>query len=62
MVKFDEFIKTLDPDIRVEVYDNKTGTLIHNGKLMELKNMPQYVLKIVPQSTSREVFLEIYTY
>ena len=61
MVKFEELIKTLDADIRVEIYD-KIGSLIHNGKLVDLKYIPDYVLRIVPQCTSREIYLEIYTY
>ena len=61
MVKFDELVKTLDVDTRVELYD-KVGELIFNGKVRELKFMPDFVLRIIPQSTSREVYLEITTY
>lgn len=61
MVKFEELVKTLDIDTRVELYD-KVGELIFNGKVRELKSMPDFVLRIIPQSTSREVYLEITTY
>ena len=61
MVKFEELVKTLDVDTRVELYD-KVGELIFNGKVKELKFMPDFVLRIIPQSTSREVYLEITTY
>ena len=61
MVKFEELVKTLDVDTRVELYD-KVGELIFNGKVRELKFMPEFVLRIIPQSTSREVYLEITTY
>lgn len=61
MLKFEELVKTLDVDTRVELYD-KVGELIFNGKVRELKFMPDFVLRIIPQSTSREVYLEITTY
>ena len=61
MVKFEELVKTLDVDTRVELYD-KVGELIFNGKVRDLKFMPDFVLRIMPQSTSREVYLEITTY
>ena len=61
MVKFEELVKTLDVDTRVELYD-QVGELIFNGKVRELKFMPDFVLRIIPQSTSREVYLEITTY
>ena len=61
MVKFEELVKTLDIDTRVELYD-KVGELIFNGKVKDLKFMPDFVLRIIPQSTSREVYLEITTY
>ena len=61
MVKFEELVKTLDVDTRVELYD-KVGELIFNGKVRELIFMPDFVLRIIPQSTSREVYLEITTY
>ena len=61
MVKFEELVKTLDVDTRVELYD-KVGELIFNGKVRELKFMPDFVLRIIPQSTSREAYLEITTY
>lgn len=60
-MKFEDFVKTIDRDMRVEVYD-KVGGMIHNGKLSELKFMPERVLRIVPQATSREVYLEITVY
>ena len=54
MVKFEELVKTLDVDTRVELYD-KVGELIFNGKVKDLKFMPDFVLRIIPQSKSREV-------
>ena len=61
MVKFEELVKTLDVDTRAELYD-RVGELIFNGKVRDLKFMPDFVLRIIPQSTSREVYLEITTY
>lgn len=61
MVKFEELVKTLDVDTRIELYD-KVGELIFNGKVRDLKFIPDFVLRIIPQSTSREVYLEITTY
>ena len=61
MVKFEELVKTLDVDTRVELYD-KVGELIFNGKVRDWKFMPDFVLRIIPQSTSREVYVEITTY
>lgn len=61
MLKFDELIKAIDKDIRIEIY-NYYGDLIYNGQLKNLKNYPDSVLRIVPQSTSREVYLEIIVY
>ena len=61
MLKFEDLMKTLDGDIRVEIYSH-VGDLIHNGKLKDLKFIPDNVLRIIPQSTSREVYLEISVY
>lgn len=60
-MKFEELVKTLDGDVRVEIY-SIIGDIIHNGKLKDLKFFPDRVLRIVPQSTSREVYLEITVY
>ena len=61
-MKFEEFIKTLDKDIRVEIYEWKTGVLKYNGRLRNLTYFPDKVSRIIPQNTSRESYLEIYTY
>lgn len=61
MFKFEELAKALDGYVFVEIYD-KLGDMIFKGKLKDLKYMPDNVVKIVPQSTSREIYLEIYTY
>ena len=61
MLKFEDFIKAIDKDIRVEIY-NKIGDPMYNGKLRNLTYFPEFVMRISPQHTSREVYLEIYTY
>lgn len=61
MVKFEDFIKTIDKDIRVEIY-SRLGEIIHNGKISDIKYYPDNIIRIIPQSTSREVYLEIYVY
>lgn len=61
MIKFKDLITTIDKDMRVEVY-SAVGELIHNGKISEIKMMPEKVLRIVPQATSREVYLELTVY
>ena len=60
-MKFEELVKTLDGDIWVEIY-SAVGDIVHNGKLKDLKYMPDRVMRIVPQSTSRQLYLEIYIY
>ena len=61
MLKFEDFAKTIDKDLKVEIYD-KLGGFIWSGKLRDLKEQPELIMRIVPQHTSREVYLEIYTY
>lgn len=60
-MKFEDFSKTIDKDMRVEIYD-KIGELIYNGRLSKLKDIPENILRIVPQATSREIYLEITVY
>ena len=60
-MKFEELVKTLDCDMWVEVYSS-LGENIHIGKLKDLKYYPDRVMRIVPQSTSRQLYLEIYVY
>jgi hypothetical protein len=60
-MKFEELIKTLDGDIWVEIY-SMLGDVIYTGKLKDLKYIPDKVMRIIPQSTSRQVYLEIYVY
>ena len=60
-MKFEELIKTLDGDIWVEIY-SMLGDIIYTGKLKDLKYIPDKVMRIIPQSTSRQVYLEIYVY
>ena len=63
---FDELVKTLDPCMKVEIYvTDKNGIMdrqLYSGTLRNLKVYPDAVMKIVPQSSSREVYLEIYAY
>ena len=61
-MKFEDLYKTLDGYIRVEIYDHKTGNLIFNGKLKDLKVMPDRIIRILVERTSREAYLEIYVY
>ena len=60
-MKFEELVKTLDGDIWVEIY-SQLGDKIHIGKLKDLKYYPDRVIRIIPQSTSRQVYLEITVY
>ena len=66
MLMFEDLVKTLDPCIKVEIYvTDKNGISdrqLYSGSLRNLKVYPDAVLKIVPQTTSREVYLEIYAY
>ena len=61
MLKFEDFIKALDKDIKVEIYD-KIGGFMYSGKLRDLKQYPDLIMRIVPQHTSRECYLDIYVY
>lgn len=64
-MKFEELVKTLDPDTRVEMVEVNNRTIertIFNGRIRNLKIYPDYVMKIMPQSTSRENYLEIQVY
>ncbi len=64
MLKIDEIIKTLDVFTRIDII--KTGDrTIHSGKVKDLKMQELeefHVYKIIPCSTSRETYLEIYVY
>lgn len=62
MVKFDEFLKTLDPDARIDVYDIMSGFELYRGKVRECKNLEKErsLMRTIAQSTSREVYLELY--
>ena len=66
MLKFEDLVKALDKDIRVEIYKiERSGiveNLIYNGLIKNLKEFPDCVYKLCPQRTSREIYLEIYTY
>lgn len=57
-MRFKDFLGTVDKDMRVEIYDT-LGELMHNGRLSDLKFIPEQVIRIIPQATSREVYLEI---
>ena len=63
---FEDLAKTLDPCIKIEIYvTDKNGIYdrqLYSGTLRNLKVYPDAVLNIVPQSNSREVYLEIYAY
>lgn len=65
MLKFEDFVKTLDPDTQVEILETNNRIIervLFKGKIQNLKTYPDYVMKITPQSTSREVYLEICVY
>lgn len=61
-MKFEDLYKTLDGYLRVEIYEHKTGNILFNGKLKDLKVLPDRVIKILVERTNREVYLEIYVY
>lgn len=64
-MKFEDLIKTLDPDTRVEIVELNNRIIektIFNGRIKNLKTYPDRVMKIIPQSTSRENYLEIQVY
>ena len=64
-MKFEDLVKTLDPDTIVEILevDNRIiERVLFKGKIRSLKKYPDYIIKITPQSTSREVYLEIQAY
>lgn len=64
-MKFEELVKTLDPDTRVEIVEVNNRIIertIFSGRIRNLKTYPDYVMKITPQSTSRENYLEIQVY
>ena len=64
-MKFEELVKTLDPDTRVEIVEVNNRIIertIYSGRIRNLKTYPDYVMKIMPQSTSRENYLEIQVY
>ena len=62
MLKFEDLYKTLDGCLRIEIYEHKTGNLIFNGLLKDLKVMPENIMRILVERTSREAYLEIYVY
>ena len=66
MLMFEDLVKTLDPCMRVDVFvTDKNGIFdrqLYSGLLKNLKVYPDAVMKILPQRTSREVYLEIYAY
>lgn len=64
-MKFEDLIKTLDPDTRVEIFEVNNRIIertIFSGRIKNLKTYPDCVMKIIPQSTSRENYLEIQVY
>jgi hypothetical protein len=66
MLMFEELVKTIDPLMRVDIFvTDRNGIVdkqLYSGTLKNLKVYPDAVMKIVPQRTSREVYLEIYAY
>lgn len=61
-MKFEELLKALDPYTKVELYEVNGDKLLFTGMIKDLKNHPDRVMSIVPQKTSREVYLEIRVY
>lgn len=64
-MRFEELANTLDPDTRVEIVEVNNRIIertIFNGRIKNLRTYPDYVMKIIPQSTSRENYLEIQVY
>ena len=64
-MKFEDLVKTLDPDTQVEILETNNRIIervLFKGKIRNLKTYPDYVMRIIPQSTSREVYLEIQVY
>lgn len=61
MIKFADFVTTLDKDIKVEIY-SALGEIIYNGRLRNLKVLPEKILRIIPKGTSKEIYLEITVY
>jgi hypothetical protein len=64
-MKFEDLVKTLDPDTQVEILETNNRIIeriLFKGKIRSLKTYPDYVMRIIPQSTSREVYLEIQVY
>lgn len=64
-MKFEDLVKVLDPNTHVEIFETSNRIVertIFTGKLANLKTYPEYVMRVIPQSTSREVYLEIYVY
>lgn len=64
-MKFEELVKTLDPDTRVEIFEVNNRIIektIYSGRIRNLKIYPDRVMKIIPQSTIRENYLEIQVY
>lgn len=63
---FGDLVKTLDPCVRVDVFvTDRNGIVdkrLYSGSLKDLKVYPDAVMKVIPQSNSREVYLEIYAY
>lgn len=60
-LKFEDLTPVLDPFTLVEIIENG-GFEIFRGRLKDCKHLVKSVRKILPASTSRETYLEIYVY
>ena len=60
-LKFEDLTSVIDPLTWVEVIENG-GFELFRGRLKDCKPLAMSVIKVLPASTSREVYLEIYVY
>lgn len=61
-MKFEDLVKVIDAYTKIELYEFNGEKLLFTGAIKDLKNHPDRVMSIVPQKTSREVYLEIKVY
>lgn len=59
-LKFEDLTSVLDPFTLVEIENG--GFTLFRGRLKDCKPLAMSVSKVLPASTSRETYLEIYVY